>query len=66
MSSPTYYNEYDSETEQYGEIEQDSFEEYEPYMTYDEEMVAFEDSDNIFEDDYTDDYTDDAYVINDY
>ncbi len=63
MSSPTYYNEYDSESEQYGEIEHDSFEEYEPYMTYDEEMAAFEDSDNyIFEDEYTDD----AYVINDY
>jgi hypothetical protein len=63
MSSPTYYNEYDSETEQYGEIEQDSFEEYEPYMTYDEEMAAFEDSDNyIFEDEYADAYTDDAYV----
>ena len=57
MSSPTYYNEYDSETEteQYGEIEHESYEEYEPYMTYDEEMAAFEDSDNIFEDEYTDD-----------
>jgi hypothetical protein len=54
MSSPTYYNEYDSETE-YFEIEQDTYEEYEPYMTYDEEMAAFEDSDNIFEDEYTDD-----------
>lgn len=60
MSSPAYYNEYDSESEQYGEIEPESYEEYEPYMTYDEEMAAFEDSDNIFEDDYTDD----AYVIN--
>lgn len=57
MSSPAYYNEYDSESEQYGEIEHESHEEYEPYMTYDEEMAAFEDSDNIFE-------TDDAYVIN--
>jgi hypothetical protein len=54
MSSPTYYNEYDSETE-YSEIEHESYEEYEPYMTYDEEMAAFEDSDNIFEDEYTDD-----------
>lgn len=60
MSSPAYYNEYDSESEQYDEIEHESYEEYEPYMTYDEEMAAFEDSDNIFEDDYTDD----AYVIN--
>ena len=63
MSSPTYYNEYDSETEQYGEIGQMEYEEQEPYMTYDEEMAVFEDSDNyIFEDEYTDD----AYVINDY
>jgi hypothetical protein len=45
MSYPAYYNEYDSDYE----IEQ------EPYMTYDEEMAAFEDSDNIFEDEYTDD-----------
>ena len=48
MSYPAYYNEYDSESEHF-EIEQ------EPYMTYDEEMAAFEDSDNIFEDEYTDD-----------
>ena len=62
MSSPTYYNEYDSETEQYGDVDQMEYEEQEPYMTYDEEMAAFEDSDNyIFEDEYTDD----AYVIND-
>ena len=63
MSSPTYYNEYDSETEQYGDVDQMEYEEQEPYKTYDEEMAAFEDSDNyIFEDEYTDD----AYVINDY
>jgi len=54
MSYPTYYNEYDSETE-YFEIDQMEYEEYEPYMTYDEEMSAFDDSDNIFEDEYTDD-----------
>jgi len=54
MSSPTYYNEYDSETE-YFDIDQDTYEEQEPYMTYDEEMAAFEDSDNIFEDEYADD-----------
>jgi hypothetical protein len=54
MSSPTYYNEYDSETE-YFDIDQDTYEEQDPYMTYDEEMAAFEDSDNIFEDEYTDD-----------
>jgi hypothetical protein len=54
MSSPSYYNEYDSETEQYGDVDQ-TYEE-EPYMTYDEEMAVFEDSDNyIFEDEYTDD-----------
>jgi hypothetical protein len=54
MSSPTYYNEYDSETE-YFDIYQDTYEEQEPYMTYDEEMAAFDDSDNIFDDEYTDD-----------
>ena len=54
MSSPTYYNEYDSETE-YFDIDQDTYEEQDPYMTYDEEMAAFEDSDNIFEDEYADD-----------
>jgi len=54
MSYPTYYNEYDSETE-YFEIDQMEYEECEPYMTYDEEMSAFDDSDNIFEDEYTDD-----------
>jgi len=54
MSYPTYYNEYDSEIE-YFEIDQMEYEEYEPYMTYDEEMSAFDDSDNIFEDEYTDD-----------
>jgi hypothetical protein len=63
MSSPTYYNEYDSETEQYGEIDQGAYEEQEPYMTYDEEMTAFEESDNYI---LEDEYTDDAYVINDY
>ena len=62
MSSPTYYNEYDSETEQYGDVDQGVYEE-EPYMTYDEEMAAFEDSDNYI---FQDEYTDDAYVINDY
>jgi hypothetical protein len=62
MSSPTYYNEYDSETEQYDEIDQ-TYEEQEPYMTYDEEMAAYEDSDNSI---FQDDYTDDAYDINDY
>jgi hypothetical protein len=55
MSSPTYY-EYDSESEQYGEVDQVEYEEQESYMTYDEEMAAFEDSDNyIFQDEYTDD-----------
>ena len=54
MSSPTYYNEYDSESEHF-EIDQMEYEEYEPYMTYDEEMAAFDDSDNIFDDEYTDD-----------
>ena len=54
MSSPTYYNEYDSETE-FFDIDQDTYEEQDPYMTYDEEMAAFEDSDNIFEDEYADD-----------
>ena len=54
MSYPTYYNEYDSETE-YFEIDQMEYEEQEPYMTYDEEMAAFDDSDNIFDDEYTDD-----------
>jgi hypothetical protein len=54
MSSPTYYNEYDSESE-YFEIDQMEYEKQEPYMTYDEEMAAFDDSDNIFEDEYTDD-----------
>jgi len=62
MSSPTYYNEYDSETE-YFDIDQDTYEEQDPYMTYDEEMAAFEDSDNYI---FQDEYTDDAYVINDY
>ena len=61
MSSPEY-NEYDFESEQYGEIEHESYEEFEPYMTYDEEMAAFEQNDIIFEFEYTDD----AYVINDY
>jgi hypothetical protein len=54
MSYPTYYNEYDSETE-YFEIDQMEYGEQEPYMTYDEEMATFDDSDNIFEDEYTDD-----------
>ena len=54
MSYPTYYNEYDSETE-YFEIVQMEYGEQEPYMTYDEEMATFDDSDNIFEDEYTDD-----------
>ena len=61
MSSPEY-NEYDFESEQYGEIEHESYEEYEPYMTYDEEMAAFEQNDTIdtiFE-------IDDAYGINEY
>lgn len=60
--SSTYYNEYESDYEQYDEIDQ-TYEPQSPYMTYDEEMTAFEDSENsIFEDDYTDD----AYDINDY
>jgi hypothetical protein len=63
MSSPTYYNEYDSESEQYDEIDQGGYEEQEPYMTYDEEMEAFEDSDNYI---FQGEYTDDAYVIDDY
>ena len=54
MSSSTYYNEYDSESEHF-EIDQVEYEEQEPYMTYDEEMTAFDDSDNIFDDEYTDD-----------
>jgi hypothetical protein len=54
MSCPTYYNEYYSETE-YFEIDQMEYGEQEPYMTYDEEMATFDDSDNIFEDEYTDD-----------
>ena len=59
MSSPTYYNEYDSDSEQYLDNENEEYEEYEPYVTYDEEMAAFEDSDNyIFEDEYADEYTD--------
>ena len=54
MSSPAYYNEYDSDFEQF-DIDQDTYEECEPYMTYDEEMAEFEDSENfIFEDDYID------------
>lgn len=52
MSSPSYYNEYDSDIEEYGEIENETYEEYEPYMNYDEEMAAFEDSNNyLLEDD---------------
>jgi hypothetical protein len=43
MSSSVYYNEYDSEFE-HDEIDQS--EEQEEYLTYDEEMAAFEESDN--------------------
>ena len=52
MSSPSYYSEYEYEYdyEQFDENDQATFEEQEPYMTYDEEMEAFEDLDNsIFE-----------------
>ena len=63
MSSPTYYNEYDSEFEQYDEIDQMEYEEQEPYMTYDEEMAAFEESDNYI---FQDEDIDDVCVINDY
>ena len=51
MSSP-YYNECVSDYED----SREAYEEQEPYMTYDEEMAAFEDSDNyILEDEYADD-----------
>lgn len=48
MSYPAYYSEYDYECEQ---ETYEEYEEYEPYMTYDEEMAAFEDSDNYVLDD---------------
>lgn len=61
--SSTYYNECDSESEQYGEIDIGTYEEQDPYMTYDEEMAAFDASDNY---DFEGDYTDDVYIINAY
>lgn len=57
MSSPTYYySESEYDYEQYVEDDdQAEFEEQEPYMTYDEEMEAFDELDNsIFEDDDSD------------
>lgn len=50
MSSPSYYSEYEYDYEQFDENDQATFEEQEPYMTYDEEMETFEELDNsIFE-----------------